>query len=132
MIRYHPLPFRAPWDRADEADLFRFDWQDNVAIFATHDEAVLVRVLFGNEPIVRLLDEFALSTEAGGAMSDGLVPHHFAYRVEGDPFLAAQSEVWREHMSPRQPMQHYRFITGNGCLDAVAAQAPTFQVVRSR
>ncbi|PKP92181.1 MAG: hypothetical protein CVT77_09825 [Alphaproteobacteria bacterium HGW-Alphaproteobacteria-16] len=87
-----------------------------------------MQVSFDDAVIVRMLDEFPLATEDGLEDRDGLVPHHFAYRVEGDPFLAAQSETWREVYGP---LQHYRFITGAGCLDVVANGVPRFAIITS-
>lgn len=127
MIQYYPLAFSAPWDDADKAGLVSYEWQDRVASFATNDGEFVVRVLFRNGAVLRLLDDFPLSTEEGRAECLGLVPHHFAYRVEGDPFFAAQSEIWREVAGP---MQHYRLMTGAGCLDAIASEAPLFEIVR--
>lgn len=70
------------------------------------DDARLITVSFDADVIVRMLDEFPLSTEDKPEDRLGMVPHHFAYRVEGDPFYEAQSETWRfVQGSP----QHYRF-----------------------
>lgn len=76
--------------------------------------------------IVRMLDELPLSTESDPKDWMGLVPHHFAYRVEGDPFFVAQSETWRFiEDSPK----HYRFQTGFGCLDVISSGEPEFALV---
>jgi hypothetical protein len=56
------------------------------------DAEKALRVRFADQTIVRVLDEFALSTEQGTKM--GLVARHFAYRVEGSPFADAQSDAW--------------------------------------
>jgi hypothetical protein len=54
------------------------------------------------------------------------VRDHFAYLVEGDPFYAAQSGLWKAHEGATQ---HYRFVTGNGCMDVVSSSPPTFETV---
>ena len=76
--------------------------------------------------IVRMLDEFPLSTESDPKDWVGLIPHHFAYRVEGDPFYGAQSEAW--HHVEGAPV-HYRFLTGAGCLDVITSGRPRFALV---
>jgi hypothetical protein len=74
-----------------------------------------------------MLDEFPLSTESDPKDWVGLVPHHFTYRVEGDPFFEAQSEAWRAvESSPK----HYRFQTGSGCLDVISGGEPSFSLVK--
>ena len=128
MIKYFPIDNPAPWSDADRADLLSFDWQRQVALFATSDDDRILEVgFFGCGVIVRLLDEFPLSTESDPQDWVGLVPHHFAYRVEGDPFLESQSEAWR---SVERSPKHYRFQTGSGCLDVIASAEPTFALVR--
>ena len=84
-----------------------------------------VTVNFYCDVIVRILDEIALSTEISPDELSGLVSHHFAYEVEGDAFFAAQSEVWRT-LNPGA--KHYRFITGNWCLDVIASNPPSFLI----
>ena len=128
MIKHFQLESPSPWSDADHADLLSFDWQRQTAVFATSDDDRMLEVSFlGWQVIVRMLDEFPLSTESDPKDWVGLVPHHFAYRVEGDPFLAAQSEAWCiVESSPK----HYRFQTGNGCLDVISSGEPTFALVR--
>lgn len=126
MKRYYPIDSGAPWTDADRADLLRFDWQTNTAEFIISDDERVMRVSFQSAVIVRMLDEFPLSTEDNPEDRDGLVPHHFAYRLEGDPFCDAQSETWRDVYGPPK---HYRFLTGAGCLDVVTSGVPHFQIV---
>ena len=128
MVKYFPIHSPAPWSDADRADLLSFDWQRQTATFATSDDDCILEVSFlGWGVIVRMLDEFPLSTESDPKDWVGLVPHHFAYRVEGDAFFAAQSEAWR---SVESSPKHYRFQTGMGCLDVISSGEPTFTVVR--
>jgi hypothetical protein len=128
MKRYYPIESGAPWNDADHADLRGFDWRTKTAEFSIWNDNRIVEVSFPDSVIVRMLDEFPLGTEDGLEDREGLVPHHFAYRVEGDPFLNAQSETWRDVFGP---VQHYRFITGAGCLDVVANGVPHFTIVTS-
>ncbi|MCW2383369.1 hypothetical protein M2338_002934 [Sphingobium sp. B2D3B] len=126
MIRYHPLESCAPWSDSDSADLRLFDWQTGTAEFSMIDDDRVVAVSFDSDVIVRMLDEFPLSTEDKPGNRMGIVPHHFAYRVEGDPFFKAQSEAWRDVQgSP----QHYRFLTGAGCLDVISTAVPRFALL---
>ncbi|UDL89481.1 hypothetical protein LGH82_31250 [Mesorhizobium sp. PAMC28654] len=92
------------------------------------DEHHVLRVLFTNHSvIIRILDEMPLSTENESTPNEGLVPHHFAYRIEGAVFEATQSETWK---FTQNPATHYRFVTGWTCLDVLSAKEPTFQVVK--
>jgi hypothetical protein len=63
-----------------------------------------------------------LSTEES-VKPRGLVPHHFAYRVEGATFAEQQSGAW---LSSMRRVQHFRFITGGGCLDVLTVSEPEF------
>lgn len=125
MVHYHPIESGAPWANSDHADLRLFDWGTGTAEFVVIDDERSIRVSFGREVIVRMLDEFALSTEGRDDYS-GLVPHHFAYRVEGDPFFEAQSKIWRDMQGTS--LEHYRFITGAGCLDVITSAVPRFAI----
>ena len=69
----------------DESDLLAVDWRrDNLsADFSLPGvERSALRVQFNDATIVRLLDEFPLSTEQD-TKTEGLVSRHFAYQVEG-------------------------------------------------
>jgi hypothetical protein len=111
---------------AVRSDLRGFDWQNGNADFdVPGDDAQILRVSFEGGVIVRMLDEMALSTESDPSTWVGLVPKHFAYRVEGHPFFEAQSEVWRLGLQ----MEHYCFMTGCGCLDVVTCIPPKFYLV---
>jgi hypothetical protein len=128
MIKYFPIKSPAPWSDADRADLLSFDWQRQTAAFATSDDDRILEVSFlGCGVIVRMVDEFPLSTESDPEDWVGLVPHHFAYQVEGDPFFDSQSKAWR---SVESAPKHYRFQTGFGCLDVISSAEPSFALVR--
>lgn len=124
---YYPIESGAPWTNADHSDLRSFDWQTSTAEFVFGYDERVMRVSFDSDVIVRMLNESQLSTEDTLEDRDGLVPHHFAYRLEGDAFCDAQSAVWRDICGP---MKHYRFITGSGCLDVVTNGSPRFQIVK--
>lgn len=123
MIRYIPLECGVEWD-SHLADLRFFDWQENVAEWDHPDDKRILRVRFFGSVIVRMLDDFPLSTETSPDEWEGLVSDHFAYQVEGDPFHATQSDTWK---AIEGPTQHYRFLTGNGCMDVISSNPPTFE-----
>ncbi|WP_430446602.1 hypothetical protein [Sphingorhabdus contaminans] len=137
MIRYIPIETPASWTDADCADLLSFDWRTSTAKFifceretptsvAKKWDQILVVTFDAAEVIVRMLDEFPLSTESDPQDWDGLAPHHFAYLVEGDPFFTAQSSAWRS-LAPN--LKHYLFMTGNGCLDVITSATPRFGIL---
>jgi hypothetical protein len=125
--RYFPINAAAQFD-CDESDLLAVKWnRDSLSADFILPGAVsrAVRVRFDGPTIVRLLDEMPLSTEQG-TRSEGLIPNHFAYRVEGSAFADTQSEAWK---SAFHPVCHYRFITGWGCMDVLSRAEPSFEVV---
>ena len=87
----------------------------------SHD---VLRVQFDRVHVVRILDEMPLSTENEPA-SEGLIPNHFAYRVEGSLFWNSQSQALRD-TSPHA--KHFRFITGFTCVDVISDHAPLLTV----
>jgi hypothetical protein len=108
------------------SNLVGLNWAVNTAtadfsIWTNRNQTL--RVSFHKECIFRVLDEMPLSTENDLTPNEGLVREHFAYRVEGAVFSATQSEAWRFVVNP----QHYGFITGAGCLDALTAAHPMFE-----
>jgi hypothetical protein len=125
MPRYRPIEIPAP-PAASQSDLVAFHWEAGgvTADFLLPDERA-IRVTFNKECIIRILDEMPLSTEDDGP-SEGLVPEHFAYRVEGSAFVDAQSEAWK---LVNAPVTHYRFITGWACMDVLSSGQPSFAVI---
>lgn len=97
MPTYEPIDIAGNVDCL-EVDLISFTWKDKIATFGLPKGNIL-RILFPGDVIVRMLDEFALSTEDTPSERHGIVGHHFAYRISGDPFVDAQSLVWRETYS---------------------------------
>ncbi|UAK25687.1 hypothetical protein [Sphingomonas nostoxanthinifaciens] len=90
------------------------------------DDEALLRVSFDRPCIVRLLDEMPLSTEEDETPNEGLVPEHFAYRLNGARFARLQSEAWKDVFGP---VAHYQFVTGDTCMDVLSGGAPSFSVV---
>ena len=125
MISYEPIECVTLWTHADDADLVSFDWLTKKAEFVSNVDGAKLVIMFDGEVIVRMLDELPLSTESEPKDWAGIIPHHFAYRVEGDPFLVAQSDTWQS-MEPN--LSHYRFLTGSGCLDVVTSATPRFTI----
>ncbi|NPU14936.1 MULTISPECIES: hypothetical protein [Bradyrhizobium] len=112
----------------DDSDLLAVNWQrDHLSadFILPGAEKRALRVHFNDATIVRLLDEFPLSTEAD-TKPEGLASRHFAYRVEGSVFAETQSEAWKLNF---HPASHYRFITGWGCMDVLSKAPPRFEVV---
>ena len=126
--RYEPLNVGVSL-KASGSDLVAFRWQTNgiSADFSLpDDEGRLLRVLFDRPCIVRLLDEMPLSTEEDETPNEGLVPEHFAYRLDGARFARIQSETWKEVSGP---VAHYQFVTGWACMDVLSGGSPTFLIV---
>ena len=92
------------------------------------DEEQLLRIRFDSIQIARVLDEMPLHTEEG--IGEGIVPHHFGYLVEGSRFWNSQSEAMT--MAPyAEALRHYRFFTGETCLDVIANREPRFEIVNA-
>jgi hypothetical protein len=126
-MKYFPISTE-PNMEADGSDLFHLTYHRGALaadFLVPDDENQLLRVSFDRAQIFRVLDEMPLSTEENWQGSEGWKKNHFAYRVEGSKFVASQSELF---LAATQ-IKHYRFITGNGCLDVLSERAPTFSVV---
>lgn len=130
MPKYHPIDVGVSFN-CDHSDLLKVHWAVNsfsaVFLLPNH-EASGILVHFDGDTVVRILDEFVLSTEDDPADRDGMVPYQFAYRLVGAPFFAIQSQVWKE---VHRPLDHYQFVTGNGCVDVLSGSKPTFEIVRN-
>jgi hypothetical protein len=132
MPKYDPIDIGISL-RASESDLVNFQWSSSgiVADFIVPgNEDCLLRIRFERQCIVRLLDEMPLSTESDRGPNEGLVPEHFAYRLEEGVFAEIQSDTWK---MINAPVCHYQFITGWTCMDVISAAELSFSVVdRSR
>jgi hypothetical protein len=127
MPRYSPIEIPVPLV-ASRSDLVAFRWKTGgvAADFLLPDgDGRAIRVTFNKPCIIRILDEMPLSTD-NDSPSEGLVPEHFAYRVEGSAFVDAQSEAWKLASAP---VAHYRFITGWACMDVLSSGQPSFTVI---
>jgi hypothetical protein len=126
MPRYEPIDVGFPI-KASLSDISDFAWSTvgvRADFLIPEDDRYVLRVVFDQQCIVRLLDEMALSTETENGQIEGLVPDHFAYRLHDAVFARTQSEAWK--LTMRQPISHYRFVTGWICLDVLSAAAPAF------
>jgi hypothetical protein len=128
LVIYEPLKIGVSL-KAIASDLVGFHWQTNAIaadfILPGRDKELL-RVAFGRECIVRLLDEMPLSTEDDPVLRQGMAKDHFAYRVSGAPFSRRQSPSWLEIMAP---VSHYQFVTGWACMDVLSPASPTFEII---
>jgi hypothetical protein len=125
--RYFPIDAGVTFDCA-RSDLLTIEWKHNslsADFILPGSESSAIRVRFNGATIVRLLDEMPLSSEPG-TKDEGLVPRHFAYRVEGSNFADTQSEAWK---LIHHPVCHYEFITGSGCMDVLSGAEPSIEVV---
>ena len=128
MPTYYPLDIGAPL-QASRSDLIDLRWSagEITADFELPDhQDQALRIFFDCPCIVRLLDEMPLSTEADNSLDIGRVLEHFAYRVKGANFEAAQSETWKFAVGP---LTHYQFVTGMTCMDVLAKVAPVFTLI---
>ncbi len=128
MPKYYPLDVPISFIPM-KSDLLTLDWGTNhfsAEFLIPDDDAHCLRVVFEVCTIVRLLDEMPLSCEDAPGSVKGIIPDHFAYRVEGATFAQTQSAAWIEITGP---VTHYQFITGWGCVDVLSPAEPEFEVV---
>jgi hypothetical protein len=126
MLKHYPIDAGIRID-GSQSNLLCFNWLDATADFIIPDDPDhVLRVRFLSAVIVRMLDETPLSTETNPDTWEGLIPRHFAYRVEGALFAETQSEVWK---LMEGDFSHFRFVTGAGCLDVLCSSEPEFAVV---
>jgi hypothetical protein len=129
MPRYTPINIGVPL-QASRSDLAALKWSTNgitADFFLPDDEFHFLRISFDKQCIIRILDEMPLSTEENDTPDEGLVPEHFAYRLEGAAFARLQSSAWK---AVSGPITHYHFVTGWACMDVLTAAIPVFEVVR--
>lgn len=125
MIKYEPINFDLGAG-ATAADLGRLEVtgpgsKELRAYFSVAGQSRPLRVFFPNVDIFRVIDEMHLPLEEQGMKKEGHIPNHFAYRVYGSPFWAAQREVF-ETVLPGST--HYLFVTGGDCLDVISTEEP--------
>ena len=127
MPKYFPIDAGVMFD-CSESDILAISWTEETLsadFVLPRTQGHALRIRFNKDTIVRLLGELALSTE-NDTKVEGTVPLHFAYRVEGSAFADAQSEGWK---MVHEPVHHYRFITGGGCMDVLSKAEPSFEIV---
>ena len=114
--------------QASGSNLIALTWKGsgiNADFIIPGESETALRVHFKKTDIVRILDEFALSTEEDVEKS-GLVSKHFAYLVEDSLFWKSQSEAFK---IVSNKVRHYRFVTGWNCLDVISSVEPNMSVV---
>jgi hypothetical protein len=127
MPRYFPIQLNVKV-QASASDMVALHWRSSSVIadfVIPQDKFSFLRVRFDKAYIVRVLDEMPLSTEEGGS-DYGSLRDHLAYRVEEARFWNTQSETFK---FTHKDAQHYRFVTGNTCLDVIAGAAPVIRPI---
>lgn len=130
MTKYFPIDAGVEFD-CSESDILAISWTEaslSADFVLPRTEGRALRIRFNGGAIVRLLDELALSSE-NEAKNEGNIPRHFSYRVEGSNFAAVQSEAWK---MVHEPVHHYRFVTGGGCMDVLSKAEPSFEIVETK
>lgn len=135
MIKYEAMEFDLG-ARATGADLVRIEmsYQPDLganelrAYFSVSGQDNFLKVFFPHVDIFRVIDDLHRPLEEQGIEKVGHVPNHFAYRVQGSPFCAAQCEVFDKSLPGST---HYLFVTGGNCLDVIARDKPCFGWVNS-
>jgi len=125
--KYFPIDAGVSFDCV-QSDLLAISWKGqslSADFVLPHTERRALRIRFNKPTIVRLLDEMPLSTE-DDTKNEGLVSRNFAYQVEGSNFADTQSSAWK---IVNEPVHHYRFVTGGGCMDVLSKAEPSFEVV---
>ncbi|MBL8631027.1 MAG: hypothetical protein JNM81_15445 [Rhodospirillaceae bacterium] len=127
MIKYQPID--CPKLKSSHSTLIDFQWHRKaVELKFTYpkDDQRILQVNFDRAEIVRILDEFPLSTEEDKRHTTGLIVDHLAYLVEESPFYLQQSTVWRDQS---KDVRHFRFVTGAYCADVMSRSDPRFCVL---
>ena len=128
MPRYFPIEMKTEI-KASASDMVTLYWRYGALVadfIIPQDNFSHLRVRFDRADIIRTLDEMPLSTEEHYSTNEGLVRDHLAYRVEDSLFWKTQSESFK---FTHRDVRHYRFITGNTCLDVIASVPPLITVV---
>jgi hypothetical protein len=127
--KYFPIDAGVSFD-CSLSDIVAISWTEqnlSADFVLPGTEGRTLRIRFTKETIVRLLGELALSSD-NDTKNEGTVPLHFAYRVEGSAFEKAQSGAWK---MVHEPVHHYRFVTGGGCMDVLSQAEPSFEIVET-
>jgi|GEM_PF-1598993 len=134
IIRYIPIEFNinAPATAAEIDRLVmerdRMTGTDKLTVsFSIAGRRDLVNVAFPHVELLRVIEELHLPLEESDIPRVGVIANHFAYKIQGSPFWAAQREVFETALPGSE---HYRFVTGGQCLDVVSRDQP--QIVWQR
>ncbi|MFK4768987.1 hypothetical protein [Rhizobium sp. ZW T2_16] len=134
IIRYIPIDFdiNAPATAAEIDRLVmehdRMTNADKLTVFfSIAGRRDLVKLVFPHVVLFRVIEELHLPLEESDIPRVGAIANHFAYKIQGSPFWAAQREVFETALPGSE---HYRFVTGGQCLDVVSRDQP--QIVWQR
>ncbi|MGV2126121.1 hypothetical protein ACQZ4R_23975 [Agrobacterium vitis] len=98
------------------------------AYFSVSGQDKHLRVFFTHVDMFRVIDEMHRPLEEQGMEIVGHFSNHFAYKVQGSPFWAAQREVFEVSLPEST---HYLFVTGGDCVDVITREEPRFCWVNS-
>lgn len=84
-----------------------------------------LRIAFQKVEIIRIIDDFS-TLDLDSTPAKGMVPNHFGYIVTGAAFWNANADTIE---SGERLMSHYRFITGNSCVDIISSATPHYRVL---
>ncbi|MBD8652755.1 hypothetical protein IFT66_16845 [Rhizobium sp. CFBP 13726] len=129
-IKYEALEFDLDAG-ATAADLVRMEMSyrpqsganELRAYFSVSGQNRFLEVFFPHVDIFRVIDDMHLPLGEHGFETVGHIPNHFAYKIKGSPFWAAQREVFEISLPGST---HYRFATGGNCLDVITRDEPCF------
>jgi hypothetical protein len=123
MPKYEPINVGVQFDTL-LSGIHSIDWAplaSTLEFYIPESDNVL-KIAVNGMAVIRVLDEFHVSTEDIPEDRHGMVPCHFAYEVSGHVLKDVQSVYLRENGT------HYQFITGSGCADVISEQPPSFTV----
>jgi hypothetical protein len=123
------VPVYKPFDLGmDESyldlDLLTVSWAPWGACleFCSVSAKTVLSIAFEGMVVVRLLDEYHISTEDDPTQRHGIIGNQFSYTVVGHPLMQLQSSALREDGA------HYLFLTFNGCADVFSETPPIIAV----
>ncbi|MBP1848524.1 hypothetical protein J2046_006820 [Rhizobium petrolearium] len=84
-----------------------------------------LRIAFQKIEIMRIVDDLPL-LDLEDEQTSGILQHHFGYVVSDAAFWRANERTIERSVNP---MTHYRFITGNSCVDIISSASPHTRVL---
>lgn len=121
--RYIPLEVK-PIASALDWDLARVLWApvNLYAEFLLAPKNLRLRINFPKVTVYRVIDDLEMLDSEYDA-NVGIEYRHFGYQVEGAAF-------WRDNINHIKrvgsPQAHYRYITGNSCVDVISVYEPHY------